>query len=157
MNKILITICSIAMILIGTHCNSYAISRLQKQPAALANLTAPSDAYPILPTENRSIHLSFFKRMKYRLVNKLMDNHRYYHGSKKPGDLSITAFCLSMGAIATVLIGLVLFNASYGALLLSFVIGGGLALAGGIIGIIALAKRQRLKGLAIAAIIISLI
>jgi hypothetical protein len=100
--------------------------------------------------------LPFFQRAKLKVATRLMERYGRNHRSEKSG-LSVLSFCLGLGAdivlVLAVVVGFLNPAAATGAIaavILAFAMG----IAALVTGIIALAKRQRLKGLAIAGIVL---
>ena len=116
-------------------------------PATEKALTA---AMPALKS-----HLTFFQKTKLLIGERFRRARQRMQGHQSDGyGLSVLSFCLALGGEALLVALLTVLISSFGGVGLLF-IPLGLAIGGLVTGILALAKRQRLKGLAIAGIVIS--
>jgi hypothetical protein len=101
-------------------------------------------------------HLSLWQKGKLLVAQKMMHPFRLQPQGRSNSNLSVLSFCMAMGAdvvaVATMLAAL--FGISSFAVFALAYLCLAMALSGLVLGIVALAKRQKLKGLAIAGMVL---
>ena len=154
-SKILLFVLFIGLLASTPASASFRIKKVAETNLLLTSLPQASPASSVVPKVER--HLTFGQKMKQAfLVRKLMKEAEK-KGSSGSAGLSIASFCLGVGGDLMMIIGLVgavTAGAGVSALLGIFLLGL-LAIVGGFVtGIMALVRKQRLKGLAITGVVI---
>lgn len=136
---------------------SYAAFPIRK--AECGYVAAPAytaSSRPSLQSLAEGCHLTLWQKGKLLVAQKMMHPFRPQPQGRNNSNLSLLSFFMAMGAnvVAVATIVAAALGMSSFAVFASAFLCLGMALSGFVLGIVALAKRQKLKGLAIAGIVL---